>query len=190
MGTIPQDLTNFKKIVEPNLSKMESSCTDLSDKITNCATYAKTAKIGSKSDTRNNPAKLRLTNFGFNLPKGAEVKRIIVMYSHQKLDDAQGKYPSISAPYLFLKNTDMEDNFKGAYGNAPQSTLQNKTKTWDGKLTATAVSGSSTQTSGDYVGKYAKTEYGKYLRRIAAQDFAQYKAIYESDLFNTPDVIF
>lgn len=37
---------------------------------------------------------------------------------------------------------------------------------------------------------YAKTEYGKYLRRIAAQDFAQYKAIYESDLFNTPDVIF
>ena len=33
--------------------------------------------------------------------------------------------------------------------------------------------------------KYAKTEYGKYLRRIAAQDFEQYKAIYESELFNS-----
>ncbi len=36
--------------------------------------------------------------------------------------------------------------------------------------------------------KYHKTEYGKYLNRIISQDFAQYKAIYESDLFNTPDV--
>ncbi len=44
MGTIPQDLTDFKKKIEPKLSDMESSCTDLSDKITNCVTYAKTAQ--------------------------------------------------------------------------------------------------------------------------------------------------
>ena len=44
MGTIPQDLANFKKIVEPNLPNMESSCTDLSDKIESCANYAKTAQ--------------------------------------------------------------------------------------------------------------------------------------------------
>ena len=38
--------------------------------------------------------------------------------------------------------------------------------------------------------KYYKTEYGKHLNKIASQDFAQYKTIYESDLFNTPDIIF
>ncbi len=32
--------------------------------------------------------------------------------------------------------------------------------------------------------KYKKTEYGKYLKRIAEQDYKQYKNIYESDLFN------
>jgi glucose-1-phosphate thymidylyltransferase len=32
--------------------------------------------------------------------------------------------------------------------------------------------------------KYKKTEYGKYLKKIVEQDFKQYKAIYESDLFN------
>ena len=32
--------------------------------------------------------------------------------------------------------------------------------------------------------KYKKTEYGKYLMRIADQDYKQYKEIYESDLFN------
>ena len=32
--------------------------------------------------------------------------------------------------------------------------------------------------------KYKKTEYGKYLFRIADQDFEDYKAIYESDLFD------
>ena len=32
--------------------------------------------------------------------------------------------------------------------------------------------------------KYKKTEYGKYLKRVAETDFKQYKEIYESDLFN------
>ena len=32
--------------------------------------------------------------------------------------------------------------------------------------------------------KYSKTEYGKYLKRIADQDYTAYKAIYESELFN------
>ncbi len=32
--------------------------------------------------------------------------------------------------------------------------------------------------------KYKKTEYGKYLKKIANQDYKQYKEIYESDLFN------
>ena len=32
--------------------------------------------------------------------------------------------------------------------------------------------------------KYKKTEYGKYLKKIAEQDYKQYKEIYESDLFN------
>ena len=36
--------------------------------------------------------------------------------------------------------------------------------------------------------KYNKTEYGKHLERVAAQDFAKYKTIYESDLFSTPGV--
>ena len=31
--------------------------------------------------------------------------------------------------------------------------------------------------------KYKKTEYGKYLKHIAEQDYKQYKEIYESDLF-------
>ena len=32
--------------------------------------------------------------------------------------------------------------------------------------------------------KYKKTEYGKYLKRITERDYDQYKAIYESDLFD------
>ncbi len=32
--------------------------------------------------------------------------------------------------------------------------------------------------------KYKKTEYGKYLKKIAEQDYKQYKDIYESDLFD------
>ena len=32
--------------------------------------------------------------------------------------------------------------------------------------------------------KYSKTEYGKYLKKIAEQDYTAYKAIYESELFN------
>ena len=32
--------------------------------------------------------------------------------------------------------------------------------------------------------RYSKTEYGKYLKRTAEQDYASYKAIYESELFN------
>ena len=32
--------------------------------------------------------------------------------------------------------------------------------------------------------KYKKTEYGKYLKRIAEQNYKEYKEIYESDLFN------
>lgn len=31
--------------------------------------------------------------------------------------------------------------------------------------------------------KYSKTEYGKYLKKVAEQDFASYKEIYESELF-------
>ena len=46
-----------------------------------------------------------------------------------------------------------------------------------------------TKVSGGYqllveANKYKKTEYGKYLKRIAEQDLKQYKDIYESDLFN------
>ena len=33
--------------------------------------------------------------------------------------------------------------------------------------------------------RYKKTEYGKYLKKIASQDFKQYKEIYESDLFES-----
>ena len=29
-----------------------------------------------------------------------------------------------------------------------------------------------------------QTEYGKYLKRIAEQDYKQYKEIFEGDLFN------
>ena len=32
--------------------------------------------------------------------------------------------------------------------------------------------------------KYKKTEYGKYLKRVAEQDLKQYKDVFESDLFN------
>ena len=32
--------------------------------------------------------------------------------------------------------------------------------------------------------KYKKTEYGKYLKRVANEDFQMYRAVYESELFN------
>ena len=36
----------------------------------------------------------------------------------------------------------------------------------------------------EYANKYKKTEYGKYLKRIAEQDWDTYKEIYNSELFN------
>ena len=36
----------------------------------------------------------------------------------------------------------------------------------------------------EYANQFKKTEYGKYLKRIANEEFANYKKIYESELFN------
>jgi chromosome segregation ATPase len=52
MGDISTELTKFKTSVEPNLDKMNTTCTDLSSKIQEISTSTKTAK--SEFDTNYN----------------------------------------------------------------------------------------------------------------------------------------
>lgn len=58
--------------------------------------FAKTALIGKKSETKKNPPTITCKGFNFNLPAHVKINKITVEYAHQKLAETAGKYPSIA----------------------------------------------------------------------------------------------
>ena len=63
MGTIPADLESFKKNVEPNLSKMESTCSSIEDKIQTCLNAKKSAQDAFSSAYNSENKQVVMTRF-------------------------------------------------------------------------------------------------------------------------------
>lgn len=107
-------------------------------------TYSKTGKIGGKTSSKKRIPKLVFTNFGFDIPVGAEVTMIQIQYAHQKLDYVQGKYPSISGPEIYLKNVGTKPaEYITKKGAAPTSQMADKTVSFNGSVTAQTNVGNS-----------------------------------------------
>ena len=131
-GTITQT-TGSDKVSWSNLNNLKNANN----------TYGKTGKIGSKTDTKKTPASLTFSNFGFDLPKGAEVRKVIVGYAHQKLDDEQYDYPSIAGPTITLRNTGITPiDFVQSTGVAPTKTLAEKNKVFDKSYSVSTITSS------------------------------------------------
>ena len=97
---------------------------------------ATTSDVKGKSTNPNRPSTLSFTNFGFNLPTGAEVTKVIVTYRQKK-----GGKCSVGAPTISLLGV---SGFS-ATGVAPsKTTLTTSSKTFTGSaLTRTIVNSSS-----------------------------------------------
>ena len=97
---------------------------------------ATTSDVKGKSTNPNRPSTLSFTNFGFNLPTGAEVTKVVVTYRQKK-----GGKCSIGAPTISLLGV---SGFS-ATGVAPSKTkLTTSSKTFTGSaLTRTIVNSSS-----------------------------------------------
>lgn len=85
-GTITQT-TGGKYATFNNLNNISIYSTDA---------YSTTNTIKGKNSSPNRPSTLTLTNFGFNLPTGAEVKRIEVDYRHKKTGSCHIPAPTIT----------------------------------------------------------------------------------------------
>ncbi|WP_407376642.1 hypothetical protein [Methanobrevibacter sp.] len=110
-------------------------------------TYAKTGKIAGKTGTKKRPSTITCTNFQISLPVGAEPTSITIEYAHQKLDDTKDKYPSIAAPTIHLKNSGVSPvTYVTKQGSTPTKDLLAKTATFNGKVQAETVVGTTTQT--------------------------------------------
>lgn len=97
---------------------------------------ATTSNIKGKASNPNRPSTLSFTNFGFNLPTGAEVTKVVVTYRQKK-----GGKCSIGAPTISLLGV---SGFS-ATGVAPsKTTLTTSSKTFTGSaLTRTIINSSS-----------------------------------------------
>ena len=131
------------------------------------ATYAKTALIGKKSETKKNPPTITLKGFGFSIPTHAKINKIVVEYAHQKLAEVSGKYPSIAKPTLNLigftktnmgtiEGTEVITDFPKKMGSTPTKDMVNHTNTWNGKTTVTTsytINGKTTTQSNTVIFK-------------------------------------
>ena len=97
---------------------------------------ATTSDVKGKSTNPNRPSTLSFTNFGFNLPTGAEVTKVVVTYRQKK-----GGKCSVGSPTISLLGV---SGFS-ATGVAPsKTTLTTSSKTFTGKaLTRTVINSSS-----------------------------------------------
>ena len=88
-------VTRYPGTITQNTGNTVTSYTGLNNLKNENNTYAKTSKIGGKTEKKKNPPSIHCTNFGFNLPEGSQVTSIVVEYAHQKLAVKKNKYPSL-----------------------------------------------------------------------------------------------
>lgn len=114
-------------------------------------------RIKGKSGSPNRPSTLTLTNFDFNLPSGALIKKIIVEYRHSKLK-YNDKVCNIGAPTISLINV------SGASGKgvAPTTSLQTNSKTFNVSPKASQVNSSNFGVKIDYPAN--TNSYEGYMR--------------------------
>ena len=134
--------------------------------------------IQGKAETPNRPSTISGTNFGFNLPVGAEPTKVIVQYRHQKVAGSdwtnKGKeIMNIPAPTISLLGTG-KNTFSGK-GVAPTLDMKTSTKTFSvkGKLTRTQVNSNSFGFKVNYPTNTNK--YNGYLRVSYVQITVEYK---------------
>lgn len=96
--------------------------------------------IKGKSSSPNRPSTLSFTNFGFNLPTGAEVSKVTVYYRHKKTGSL-----NIAAPTISLLGV---SGFSGK-GVAPTTSMVTSSKSFTG-LSRTQVNSSSFGAKIDY----------------------------------------
>lgn len=117
--------------------------------------------IKSKSDSPNRPSTITCTNFGFNLPVGAEPTKVVITYRHEKVagSDYSSKYPkricNIPSPTVSLvgisgfsskavaPTTDMESHTKTFKANLKDNKNLDHTVTANHIITRDVVNSSS-----------------------------------------------
>ena len=130
-------LTKYAGTISQTTGTVYSSWSNLGNlKNGSDGSLATTANINGKASNPNRPSTLSFTNFGFNLPTGAEVTKVIVTYRQKK-----GGKCSIGAPTISLLGV---SGFS-ATGVAPsKTTLTTSSKTFTGSaLNRTVINSSS-----------------------------------------------
>ena len=135
--------------------------------------------IQGKSETPNRPSTISGTNFGFNLPQGAEPTKVIVTYRHQKVagsdwTSSNKHIMNIPAPTISLLGTGGA-SFKGK-GVAPtKDDMVTSTKTFKvtGKLTRQQINSKSFGFKLDYPTN--SNSYNGYMRVSYVKITVEYK---------------
>ena len=130
-------VTKYPGTITQNTGTTVVSYSNLNNLKNNNATYATTALIGTKNDTKKNPPTIKCTNFGFNLPNGSEVTKITVEYAHQRTA-YNSNYASIGKNTIQIVGAGL-----GKYGvlehASPPKTLTAKTANFNGTYTYPTV---------------------------------------------------
>ena len=105
--------------------------------------YAITGVIGPKNQNKNRPSTISATNYKFNIPSDAVIKKITVHYRHSKRAVDIHSQPStdpklpignIPSPTISVLNT----NLKGK-GQAPARTGSHQTLTFNGEWSPSVI---------------------------------------------------
>ena len=137
-GTVSQT-TGGHYVTFSNLSNIRNS--------TSGSWAVSSVLIQGKGENKNRPSSISCTNFGFNLPVGAEVKKVKVLYRYRKVagSDYSSKYPkricNIPAPTISLLGV----SGQSGKGVSATTTMTTSTKTFNvaGKVSRTQVNSSS-----------------------------------------------
>ena len=111
--------------------------------------------IKGKSSSPNRPSTLSFTNFGFNLPTGAEVSKIVITYRHKKTGSLSIGSPTISllgiggfSSKAVAPKTSMETHTKSFYADGSKN--NNLITPTTNKVTRSTVNSSSFGVKVDY----------------------------------------
>lgn len=111
--------------------------------------------IKGKSASPNRPSTLSFTNFGFNLPTGAEVSKIVITYRHKKTGSLSIGAPTISllgiggfSSKAVAPKTSMETHTKSFYADGAKN--NNLITPTTNKVTRSTVNSSSFGVKVDY----------------------------------------
>lgn len=169
-------VTKYPRTITQQSATNRCSWNNLNNLKNNNDTFAKTNKIGKKNTTTKDPAWITCTNFGFDIPVGAEITGIEVEYAHQKLG-VDGKYPSIGPIAIKLLSTGLPTWANFVEGRTPTSTLRERTYKFYGEATVEVATGR--MTGGGIVGGPEPTM--EMVQRTLTYDVPQRNRVNNND---------